>query len=31
MARVKRAVHNKKKHKAILEQAQGYYLSLIHI
>ena len=25
MARVKRAVHNKKKHKAILEQAQGYY------
>ena len=25
MARVKRAVHSKKKHKAILEQAQGYY------
>ena len=25
MARVKRAVHGKKHHKAILEQAQGYY------
>ena len=25
MARVKRAVHAKKHHKAILEQAQGYY------
>jgi len=25
MARVKRAVHSKKKHKAVLEQAQGYY------
>ena len=25
MARVKRAVHSKKKHKAILVQAQGYY------
>ena len=25
MARVKRAVHSKKKHKAVLERAQGYY------
>ena len=25
MARVKRAVQNKKKHKAVLEQAKGYY------
>ena len=25
MARVKRAVHSKKKHKAVLEKAQGYY------
>ena len=25
MARVKRAVHSKKKHKAVLEQAKGYY------
>ena len=25
MARVKRAVHAKKKHKAVLEKAQGYY------
>src|ERR1700726_4134505 len=25
MARVKRAVHSKKHHRAILEQAQGYY------
>ena len=25
MARVKRAVHAKKKHKAILEKAKGYY------
>ena len=25
MARVKRAVHAKKHHRAILEQAQGYY------
>ena len=25
MARVKRAVQNKKKHKALLEQAKGYY------
>ncbi len=25
MARVKRAVHSRKKHKAVLEQAQGYY------
>jgi large subunit ribosomal protein L20 len=25
MARVKRAVHNKKRHRAVLEQAQGYY------
>ena len=25
MARVKRAVHSKKRHRAVLEQAQGYY------
>jgi large subunit ribosomal protein L20 len=25
MARVKRAVHNKKRHRAVLEQARGYY------
>mgnify|MGYP001160280749 CR=1 FL=1 len=25
MARVKRAVHSKKKHKAVLKQARGYY------
>ena len=25
MARVKRAVHSKKKHKAVLKQAKGYY------
>ena len=25
MARVKRGVHSKKKHKAVLEQARGYY------
>jgi len=25
MARVKRAVHSKKHHRAVLEQAQGYY------
>ena len=25
MARVKRAVHARKKHKAILEKAKGYY------
>ena len=25
MARVKRAVHTKKRHRAVLEQAQGYY------
>ena len=25
MARVKRAVHAKKHHRAVLEQAQGYY------
>ena len=25
MARVKRAVHSRKKHKAVLEQAKGYY------
>ncbi|HJM36143.1 MAG TPA: 50S ribosomal protein L20 [Acidimicrobiales bacterium] len=25
MARVKRAVHSKKKHKAVLKEAKGYY------
>ena len=31
MARVKRGVTTRAKHKRILDNAKGYYLSLIHI